>query len=79
MSDEPVNQTLHGTCWASNAAEAEAKAREAAGAYFGERSFRLTIIVREIRTIGDRVVGFEVDYTAEERTVGPKVRVFRAF
>lgn len=57
--------TLRGSLSVSDAAEAEDRARAAAAAYFGDRPFCLSLSVSEVRTHGDDVVGYLVDYTAD--------------
>ena len=59
--------TLRGTFHVNDAAEAEAKAKRAAADYFGDRPVHVELYVREVRDIGDRVLTYEVDYTATPR------------
>ena len=56
--------TLRGTFKVHNAADAEEKAQSAASDYFGDVPLCVDVDVEEIRTLGDQVVGYTVDYTA---------------
>ena len=59
--------TLRGTFKVHNAADAEEKAQAAASDYFGDVPLCVDVDVEEIRTLGDQVVGYTVNYTAELR------------
>ena len=55
---------LDGSIPVSNAEDAEAKAHEAARAYFGDQGYELAIDVEEHRTIAGDVLGYQARYTA---------------
>lgn len=55
---------LNGTFHVSDAAEAEERARQAARDYFGDVPVIIDVRVTERRDVGDRVITYEVDYTA---------------
>ena len=55
---------LRGTFHASDAAEVEDRAEQAARDYFGDIPVIVEVSVREMRDVGDHVLTYEVDYTA---------------
>lgn len=72
MTETP--HELTGVFYVHDAEEADQKGHAAAGAYFGDTDYVLTLSTSEIRTLGDQVLGYEVTYAARRPYPNERIR-----